>query len=109
MHEWGAAPAEAITRADLTTLKRLVEKIEARGSTVYFYMLPVAGPLQNSVAAKAMASAAHGAFPDERRWIHLDGSLPDLRWADGVHLDERSAVMIAQQIDRFLSGASERH
>jgi hypothetical protein len=109
MHEWSKAPAEAITHNDLTALKRLVEKIEARGSKVYFYMLPVAGPLQNSVAAKATASAAHGAFPDERRWIHLDGSLPDLRWADGVHLDERSAVMIAQQIDRFLSGASERH
>ena len=109
MHEWSAAPAEAITHTDLTALKRLVEKIEARGSKVYFYMLPVAGPLQNSVAAKATTSAAHEAFPDQRRWIHLDGSLPDLRWADGVHLDERSAIMIAQQIDRFLSGAGERH
>jgi hypothetical protein len=109
MHEWSAAPAQAIMHTDLTALKRLVEKIEARGSKVYFYMLPVAVPLQNSVAAKAAASAAHGAFPDQRRWIHLDGSLPDLRWADGVHLDERSAVMIAHQIDRFLSGVSERH
>jgi hypothetical protein len=109
MHEWSAAPAQAIMHTDLTALKRLVEKIEARGSKVYFYMLPVAVPLQNSVAAKATASAAHGAFPDQRRWIHLDGSLPDLRWADGVHLDERSAVMIAHQIDRFLSGVSERH
>lgn len=109
MHEWSAAPAQAIMHTDLTALKRLVEKIEARGSKVYFYMLPVAAPLQNSVAAKATASAAHGAFPDQRRWIHLDGSLPDLRWADGVHLDERSAVMIAHQIDRFLSGVSERH
>lgn len=109
MHEWSAAPAEAIMHTDLTALKRLVEKIEARGSTVYFYMLPVAGPLQDSVAAKATAAAAHGAFADERRWIHLDGTLPDLRWADGVHLDERSAAMIAQQIDRFLGGASARH
>jgi hypothetical protein len=109
MHEWSAAPAQAIMHTDLTALKRLVEKIEARGSEVYFYMLPVAVPLQNSVAAKATASAAHGAFPDQRRWIHLDGSLPDLRWADSVHLDERSAVMIAQQIDRFLGGVSERH
>ena len=109
MHEWSAAPAQAIMHTDLTALKRLVEKIEARGSKVYFYMLPVAVPLQNSVAAKATASAAHGAFPDQRRWIHLDGSLPDLRWADGVHLDERSAVMIAHQIDLFLSGVSERH
>jgi hypothetical protein len=31
-----------------------------------------------------------------------------LRWADGVHLDERSAVMIAQQIDRFLRNPAAR-
>jgi hypothetical protein len=109
MHEWSTAPAEAIMTNDLTALKQLVERLEARGSKVYFYIVPAAGPLLDLAAPKATASAAHRAFPDERRWIHLDGSLPDLRWADGVHLDERSAVMIAQQIDRFLSEAGERH
>jgi hypothetical protein len=108
MQAWSTAPAEAIMDNDLTALKQLVEKIEARGSKVYFYILPVAGPLQDSVAAKATAWAARRAFPDERRWILLDGSLPDLRWADGVHLDERSAVLIAQQIDRFLSSVKAR-
>jgi hypothetical protein len=102
---WSAAPAEALIAADLATLKRLVEQIESRGSKAYFYLLPVAGPLQDSAAATATAAAAHKAFSDERQWIQLDGSLPDLRWADGVHLDERSAVLIARQIDRFLRDA----
>jgi hypothetical protein len=102
---WSAAPAGALIAADLATLKRLVEQIESRGSKAYFYLLPVAGPLQDSAAATATAAAAHKAFSDERQWIQLDGSLPDLRWADGVHLDERSAVLIARQIDRFLRDA----
>ncbi len=108
VREWSTPAADAIVTGNLAVLKRLVERIEARGSRVYFCNLPFAGPLQNSAAAKASDAAAHAAFPDDRQWVHLDGSVPDLRWADGVHLDERSAVMIARQIDRFLSGASER-
>jgi hypothetical protein len=103
-HALSTAPIEGIMARDLAALNELVEKIEARGGRVYFYVLPVAGPLQDSVAAKATALAAHAAFPDDRQWVHLDGSLPDLRWADGIHLDERSAILIARQIDGFLNG-----
>jgi hypothetical protein len=104
--EWSTAPPDSIMTGNLATLRRLVEKIEARGSRVYFYSLPLPGALQDSVAAMVTAAAAHAEFREDRRWIDLDGSMPDLRWADGVHLDERSAVMIARQIDRFLTGAS---
>ena len=95
-------PSQALMNENLVTLKQLVADIEARGSHVYFYSLPLAGPVQDSVAAKAEAAAAHAAFPDDRRWIRLDGSMPDLRWADGVHLDQRSSVMMAKEIDYFL-------
>ena len=93
---------------NLATLRRLVEQAEARGSRVYFYSLPLSAALQNSVTATATAAAAHAKFSDDRRWIHLDGTRADLRWADGFHLDERSAIIIARQIDGFLAGASER-
>jgi hypothetical protein len=96
------APSEALIEQNLGTLKRLTTEVEARGGHVYFYSLPLAGPVQESVAAKAEAAAAHAAFPDDQRWIHLDGSIPDLRWADGVHLDQRSSVMMAKEIDHFL-------
>jgi len=29
----------------------------------------------------------------------------DLRWADGVHLDERSAVIVTQAMERALASA----
>jgi len=108
VREWSTADQGAIMTNNLATLQRLVEEIEARGSRVYLYSLPLVGALQNSAAAQATAAAAHARFSDDRRWLPLDGSLPDLRWADGVHLDERSAVMIAQQIDRFLRSAASR-
>jgi hypothetical protein len=63
--------------------------------------------VQDARAPKAAALAAHAQFPEPQNWIPLNGSLPDLRWADGVHLDERSAVMIARQIDGFLKGIIE--
>jgi hypothetical protein len=90
-------------RNNLATLQRLVQQIEARGSRVYFYSLPLARELEDSAAAMATAATAHANFPDDRRWLHLDGSTADLRWGDGLHLDERSAVIVSQSIDRELS------
>jgi hypothetical protein len=87
-------------------LKRLIESIEVRGSRAYLYLLPFASPLEESAYAKVTANAARAAFPDDRQWVQIDGSLPDLRWPDGAHLDERSGFMIAKQIDHFLTGVA---
>jgi hypothetical protein len=102
------APSQTLVGENLAKLKRLVADIEARGSRAYFYSLPLAGPVQNTAAAKAEAAAAHAAFSDDQRWIRLDGSMPDLRWADGIHLDERSSVMMAKEIDLFLKSVAGR-
>jgi hypothetical protein len=101
------APSAAVMSGNLTTLKRLIKEIEARGSRVYLYSLPLAPSVQDARAVKAAALAAHAEFPEPQKWIPLDSSRPELRWADGVHLDERSAVIIAKQIDGFLRGVTE--
>lgn len=108
VREWSTAPSDAIMTDNLAALQRLVDRITARGSRVYFYSVPLSGPLRDSVAARATEAAAHAEFSDDRRWIDLDGAKPDLRWADGVHLDERSAIIVARQIDHFLSGTGDR-
>jgi hypothetical protein len=105
---WRTPPISGHVTNDLDAVRRLVEKVEARGSKAYFYLLPLFGALEDSDYAKATAKAAHSAFPDNRQWIHLDGSSPDLRWMDGVHLDERSSLLIAKQIDQFLKSFSDR-
>lgn len=41
----------------------------------------------------------HSLFPDQERWLRIDVNRSELRWADGVHLDERSAVIISRSIN----------
>lgn len=101
--EWSAPPAKESVVKNLASLQRLVEQAEMRGSQVYFYSLPYDNALQRSTYATAAAAAAHEAFPDERRWLHLDLPMPQLRWPDGIHLDERSAIIVAREIARHLT------
>ena len=69
LRDRSTAPVAANVMNDLATLRRLVEKIEVRGSKAYFYLLPVSGPLERSTYAKVTAKAAHAAFPDDSQWI----------------------------------------
>jgi hypothetical protein len=45
----------------------------------------------------------HDAFPEPGRWLPVDAARDDLRWPDGAHLDERSAVLVARAIDRAIA------
>jgi hypothetical protein len=41
----------------------------------------------------------HGRFPDPTLWLPIDVATGELRWLDGVHLDERSAMLVSRSID----------
>ena len=84
------------------TMARLVSALEARGCKVYFYELPYPGSLGNSHFAVTARTLVHGAFPNPEQWPQLDYPLPSLRWVDAAHLDERSAAIVAQQMDGVL-------
>jgi hypothetical protein len=102
MREWSVpAPTADMTR-NAATLVRLVKQIEARGSLVYFYSLPYAEALQGSDYARATANIAHATFTNELQWLHLELPMYELRWADGVHLDERSAIVVAKELQKQL-------
>ena len=84
------------------TMLRLVSILQARGCRVYFYELPYPGNLGNSHFAVTARTLVHRAFPNPERWPQLDYPLPSLRWVDAAHLDERSAAIVAQQMDGVL-------
>jgi hypothetical protein len=50
-----------------------------------------------------MREIIHVEFPDPGRWLRVDTMTKELRWRDGVHLDERSALIMAQSIERGLA------
>jgi len=84
------------------TLRRQVADLESRGCRIYFVELSYPGNLGNSHFAQTARSLAHKAFPDREKWPEIDYHLPELRWVDASHMDERSAIIVAKEIDGFL-------
>ena len=94
-----AAPMAANT----ATLQRLVTALERRGCRIYFLEFPYPGNIGSSNYAVTARSLARATFPDRGQWPGINYHLSELRWVDAAHMDERSAIIVAQEIDRFLS------
>jgi hypothetical protein len=86
---------------NVRTMKQLVSAIQNRGSKVYFFELPYPGTLGESHFAVTARTLMHEAFPDPTQWPRFDYHLPELRWVDASHMDERSAATVAREMDGF--------
>jgi hypothetical protein len=104
--EYASAGMDEPMAENTRTMKRLVSTLEGRGCKVYFYELPYPGNLAASHFAVTARTLMHDAFADPKQWPQFDYHLPELRWVDAAHLDERSAAIVAQEIDRFLRSTS---
>ncbi len=100
--QFNAQDSTDVTQANVDRLEQLIASIERRGSRALLFELPYSQPLEDSRLAKDTREIVHARFPASDRWLHIEYARGDLRWADGVHLDERSAVIVAQSIDRTL-------
>ena len=100
--QFSAQDSTDVTEANVGKLEQLIASIERRGSHALLFELPYSPPLEESPLAKNTRAIVHARFPARGRWLHIEYARSDLRWADGVHLDERSAVIVAQSIDRTL-------
>src|SRR6476660_3221785 len=79
--------------------------VEQRGARVLLLELPYSEPIEGSRFAATTRAIVHAAFPDSKRWLSIEMNRSELRWADGVHLDERSAVIATQAMERALASA----
>jgi len=95
-------PTDAI-RINLNNIAQVISAIEKRGARVLLFELPYSAQIEGSRSARITREMAHAEFPDPDRWLGIDAARAELRWPDGVHLDERSAVIVTQSIDRVLS------
>jgi hypothetical protein len=100
--QFNAQDSTDVTQANVDRLERLIAALEGRGSRALLFELPYSQPLEESRLAKNTREIVHARFPAADRWLHIEYARSDLRWADGVHLDERSAVIVAHAIDRTL-------
>ena len=84
-------------------MEELIRIVEQRGARVLLFELPYSDPIEGSQYARTTREIVHTAFPDSNRWLPVEVNRSELRWADGVHLDERSAVMVTQAMERALA------
>ncbi len=84
-------------------IEQLIPEFERRGARVLLFELPYSERLEGSRSAKLTREIIHSQFPNPDRWLRIGYARAELRWPDGVHLDERSAVIVTQSIDRALA------
>src|SRR5712671_954239 len=90
-------------RMNIKRIGQLITAVEQRGGRVLLFELPYSDQLEESRSAKITREIVHTKYPDPERWLRIDSTRRELRWPDGVHLDERSAVIATQSVDRALS------
>jgi hypothetical protein len=105
LQQFNAEDPTDAARLNAKRIEELIRLVEQRGARVVLFELPYAGPIEGSRFAATTREIVHAAFPDSKRWLSIEVNRSDLRWADGVHLDERSAVIVTQAMERALASA----
>ena len=89
-------------RENTERIRRLAVLLEQRGARVLLVEVPYMGRIEEARSVKATRAIIHTAFPEQDRWLRLVVDSSELRWADGVHLDERSALIVSRAVDDAL-------
>jgi hypothetical protein len=103
--QFNAEDPTYVAQLNAKRIEELIRIVEQRGARVFLFELPYAEPIEGSRSAAATREIIHAAFPDSNRWLSIELNRSELRWADGVHLDERSAVIAAGAMERTLASA----
>jgi hypothetical protein len=82
-------------------MKRLVAGLKSRGCKIIFYELPFPGGLGETHFATKARTLTRAAFQKDK-WLTI-GPVDQLRWVDAAHMDERSALIVAQEIDASIT------
>lgn len=93
----------AAVRANIDTIRALIADIERRGSRALLFEVPFHPAIEKSRSVIASREIVAAAFPQQEQWLRLDPPAAELRWPDGVHLDERSALLVARAIEQALA------
>jgi hypothetical protein len=94
--EWSVHAHDSTISSNVDALVSLVKKVEARGSKVYFFEMPLAAGMADTTVATRTRSTFHDRFREPWRWLQLNYPVDQLRFRDHAHLDERSALIVAR-------------
>ena len=102
LQQFNAEDPTDVAQFNAKRIEELIRMVEQRGARVFLFELPYSEPIEGSRSAATTREIIHAAFPDSNRWLPVEVNRSDLRWPDGVHLDERSAVIVTQAMERAL-------
>ena len=105
LQQFNAEDPTDAARLNLKRIEELIRMVEQRGARVLLFELPYSEPIEGSRFAAVTREIVHAAFRDPNRWLSVEVNRSELRWADGVHLDERSAVIVTQAMEHALASA----
>jgi len=89
-------------RENAERIRQLTGLLEQRGARVLLLEVPYMDRIEQTRSVMATRAIIHVVFPEQERWLPIAVDRSELRWADGVHLDERSALIVSQAIDGAL-------
>lgn len=102
---WDKRNSWDIANRNFKHIQELTIEFELRGAKVYLLYLPYADGYDNHAFARRNREIASGnaAFLcqrciDVRKLVAVEG----LRWDDGAHLDDRSALIVAEALEKLL-------
>ena len=99
--------ATAVLQNNVHQLAELMSSARGSGARVLLFELPYADQFDQTRVARDTRRIALGRFGDPHEWLHLTIAENELRWPDGAHFDERSAVLAARAIEQAISEPSQ--
>lgn len=95
------------TRTNVALIRTLIEDLQRRGTRALLIHIPFAPEIEDSRFVRTTKEIVDQAFPDRERWLPINPPMSELRWADGVHLDERSALLVVRAIESALAARGQ--
>ncbi|MCK1652731.1 hypothetical protein IVA88_14970 [Bradyrhizobium sp. 149] len=97
----------AALRNNVDELARLISTTQSEGILVLFFELPYADQLEHTRLVRDTRRFALDRFDNSKNWLNLTLAKHDLRWPDGMHMDERSAILAARAIEQAVIDLSK--
>jgi hypothetical protein len=94
-------------RANVARIRQLIDELQRRGARAFLIHIPFAPEIEGSRMVRITNEIVDEAFPDRALWLPIDPPRHELRWDDGVHLDERSALIVARAIESAIDSAAQ--
>lgn len=95
------------TRTNVALIRTLIEDLQRRGTRALLIHIPFAPEIEDSRFVRTTKEIVGQAFPDRGLWLPIKPPMSELRWADGVHLDERSALLVVRAIESALAARGQ--